>query len=133
MSDIIISQDAPMNCCGMIQGYGFNESFPTGKTKKVRNWGGGYGDGWSEYPEYRMATKEDQKTRLQQLIDTSRDNQRNCVMIVLADGQGEAIEAAKEMGFQTIQTFWNPNSGNNCYIMTYLHFGSYDDYEDEWE
>lgn len=117
--------DTPMLCCGMMQGHGFSSDALSGKRYSTLF--------RREVSTYRPSTKDDYKQRLQYLIDQSGKYHRNCAMIVLSEAQGLVKEVAEELGFKTIQTFFNPNSNNLCYIMTYLHFDGSNEYLDEWE
>lgn len=117
--------DFPMDCCGMMQGSGFSEQVLEG-TQFNKYWN-------KQLPVYRHPTKEDWKQRLEYLIDKSEGNRRNCAMIVLSADQKEIIAVAEESGFKIIQEFFNPNSNNMCYIMTYLHFANEKDYDDAWK
>lgn len=126
MSDFNIRYvDVPMACCGMMEGYGFNKSIHDGTYRTLF--------GGTKLPNYREPTQQDHEDRLTQLIKLSGDANRNCCIIVLADYQKPVIEAAERLGFTKIQTFWNPNTGRNCHIMTYLHFGSKETYAGEWD
>lgn len=127
----IYFNDAPMRCCGLIEGYGFDEAVVTGEKKQVQDY---FSTGGSRTVSVtRPPTQQDTEDRLTELIRQSSYNQRNCVMIVLSDDQKSHIEVAERLGFRKIQSFWNPNSGNNCHIMTYLNYESSDDYDGEWD
>jgi predicted ATPase len=115
--------DAPMDCCGLAEGYGFHLKVPTGKklerkklqrnpkTFLLEQVGTGYYD-----DEYRYPTVEDQKLRFRKLEEWARECGRSCVVVSLASEQENAIAAAKEEGWQEVFKFYNDNSGNTVHI-----------------
>jgi hypothetical protein len=107
---------SPMKCCGMLQASQFDtrqyqvHKDSTGDMRYARS--------------YRNRTADELKAEFQRVIDTLAMEGRNCAMITLVKEIPELVNAAKAAGFQTIQEFYNPNSGNTICIMTYLRYKS---------
>lgn len=120
--------DAPMACCGMLSGHGFSNPVFTGVEIKHTTWNGM--ERW--VPETRAATKDDVILRLQNLKDIANDNGRNCVLITLSSSQPLEREAAEQEGFKVIFEFYNPNSGNQCYVMAYTKYANYEEYRESY-
>lgn len=105
--------DSPMSCCGMVIASGFNEAvFPN----------------WPDTSMARWANTADTEKRFQELQRTANESNRSCQLIVLSDAQRDEIEVAKKQGFKTIETFYNPNSGNYVHIMTKVAWQNRSDY-----
>lgn len=119
--------DAPMACCGLGMGQGITERVKTGEFKESA-----WHRGW--YDEvHRDPTKADIRTRLHRLKLYGEDNGRNTVMVTIASWQADAPyhakEAAEEEGFRCIHEFYNPNSGNQVYIMVYTNYANFEEYK----
>lgn len=128
MSYNLVFNDAPLRCCGLMTGEGFHDSVIDTSRKIPHPWRK------NEFTHgARVTTVEDHTNALQKLINESKSCQRNCVMIVLSSAQTNEKTAAEKMGFKVIQEFWNPNSGNLVYIMTYLHYADHDSYDGDWD
>lgn len=53
----------------------------------------------------------------------------DCALICLSETQVEELNAAKEHGFREIFNFFNPNSGNENYLLVRVLYDSKNDYE----
>lgn len=102
-------QSSPMQCCGMIAGQGFdcNELTPAGL----------------RYANDALITK-----RLAALEARQSDESRSCAIITLSSDQDRVIAIAKNRGWKEIHSFYNPNSGNQCYIYTLTIYEDRDSY-----
>ena len=105
-------QSSPMQCCGMIAGQGFdcNELTPAGL----------------RYANDALITE-----RLAALEARQSDESRSCAIIALSSDQDRVIAIAKNRGWKEIHSFYNPNSGNQCYIYTRTFWEDRDSYRKE--
>jgi hypothetical protein len=119
--------DAPMKCCGLGTGQELTNSVELGKYRQ-NAWQPSY---W--YKETRLCEKEDIKTRLKKLREYADGNNRNCLMVTISSEQErnfKAKAAAEEEGFRCVHEFYNPNSGNQVYIMVQTMWASFDEYRE---
>ena len=114
--------DKPMDCCGLIEGWGFEYKIPTGKLST--------GFGGYRYPELRDPTVEDEEKRIGYLLQNAEYFQRSCALITLSEVQTLAIQAAEKLGFKRILEFYNPNSENMVYLYAKHEWNSEDEYRD---
>lgn len=104
--------DTPMQCCGIAMGEDFTHTIPG-----VVREGAGIFDENRYITRPRPVNEEDVRERLKELIKHSALYSRNCSLITLGSGQDFQLRVAKEFGFKVIHEFYNPNSGNQVYIM----------------
>jgi hypothetical protein len=119
--------DAPMKCCGLGTGQELTTMVDTGEYRANR-WHAGYFDS-----VMRPCTEDDIKARLKKLREYADGNNRNCVMITLSSEQERTWKAktvAEEEGFRCVHEFYNPNSGNQVYIMVQTMWASFDEYRE---
>jgi hypothetical protein len=119
--------DAPMKCCGLATGQELTNPVELGKYEQHR-WEPTY---W--HPVNRACTEDDIKARLKKLREYADGNNRNCVMITLSSEQESTWKAktvAEEEGFRCVHEFYNPNSGNQVYIMVQTMWASFDEYRE---
>jgi hypothetical protein len=119
--------DAPMKCCGLGTGQELTNPVETGIWRKHYL----YDDRW--YRDNKSCTKDDIKARLKKLREYADGNNRNCLMVTISSEQERtygAKTAAEEEGFRCVHEFYNPNSGNQVYIMVQTMWASFDEYRE---
>ena len=114
--------DKPMDCCGLIEGWGFEKPVPTGETRR------GYAG--RNLPILREPVLEDEEKRIGYLLQNANNFERSCALITLAAYQEIAIQAAEKLGFKRILEFYNPNSENMVYLYAKHEWNSEDEYRD---
>ena len=114
--------DKPMDCCGLIEGWGFQRPVSTGK---FINGFAGY-----SFEERLDPTLKDEEKRIGYLLSKAKDYERSCALITLSEEQTLAIKAAEKLGFKRILEFFNPNSDNMVYLYAKHEWSSEDEYRD---
>lgn len=109
MTQIVTSA---LSCCGLVTAEGFGKHL-------------------FENKRYYFPKEKDWKKDFQNILDEQADGPYNCALIVLSSDQVIVKEIAEANGFKTIQEFFNPNSGNQCYIMTRIENESKEYWEEK--
>lgn len=114
-------EDAPMDCCGLLEGFGFSNAVDTGEKREGKRTimkdgkfiqvATGY-----YHPILRPPNLEDQVARLKSLEKIAHANGRSCIIISLAAHQETALEAVKIEGWTMLHEFYNNNSGHMVYL-----------------
>lgn len=102
-------EDSPMKCCGMVSAEGLSSYGVIG--------------GQIRYPDAALLTE-----RFTTIDQAQRGRNRNCAIITLSSNQQGVIDIAKARGWKEVFSFYNPNSGNQCYILTHVLYEDRDDY-----
>lgn len=109
--------EAPMGCCGMLEAYGFSEfRYVMGLDGKTR---------------YQPPTEDETQKYFMEIERAQRINKRNCVLISLSSSQELPLKVAKENGYSVILEFYNPNSGNQVYLLTKILWADRDEYRND--
>jgi hypothetical protein len=121
MSTLVI-EDKPMSCCGLVMGSGFDKSIretPPSVDPKTNSY---------IFGKYRYPNKSDFESMFLELEDYKEDFGRNCALISLSSEQKTALEVAKQRGYKVIFEFYNPNSGNQVYLLVKTRWDSFEEY-----
>jgi hypothetical protein len=103
-------QDMPMSCCGMLEAQGFSSVV-------------------HEPGNAHYANDADREEFFKRIDKHQREGTRNCALISLSEEQKDALRQAKKSGFQIVFEFYNPNSGNQVYLLTKTLWSDDQDYQ----
>lgn len=115
----VIDAENPLACCGLVTAKYITCEVREYKKDTVHPYTKAVG-----YWASRYATEDDIKERLVRLKNTTESDCRSCCLILLSSEQEDAIRVALSEGFKVIHEFWNPNSGNMCYMLTHTQYMS---------
>jgi hypothetical protein len=87
----------PMECCGMLAADGFSWTDDDGRERRT--------------------TAEERQAYFERILEAQRDWLRSCALISLSSDQETVLKEARANGFEVIHEFYNPNSGNQVYLL----------------